>query len=134
MQVASLETSTSYSGRNRFAEADALVFFGDRAIVVQAKSKRLTIEARKGNDLQLKEDFKKAIQSAYDQARRCAEALTLEGFRFVNRSGGEIAISEKPRVVYPICVVSDHYPALAFQARQFLKGRCKRLNPACFSN
>lgn len=64
-----------YKGKNRFAEADALVLYGDRAIVVQAKSKRLTIEARKGNDTKLKDDFKKAIQSAHDQAQLCAEAL-----------------------------------------------------------
>jgi hypothetical protein len=110
-----------YSGKNRVAEADALVLYGDRAIVVQAKSKRLTIEARKGNDLQLKDDFKKAIQSAYDQAHRCAEALMSDGFRFVDASDTEIQIADKPRVVFPLCVVSDHYPALAFQARQFLK-------------
>lgn len=109
-----------YKGKNRFAEADALVLYGDRAIVVQAKSKRLTIEARKGNDLQLKDDFRRAIQNAYDQARLCAEALTNDGFRFVVPSGVEIAIGDKPRVVFPICIVSDHYPALAFQARQFL--------------
>lgn len=110
-----------YKGKNRFAEADTLVLYGDRAIVVQAKSKRLTIEARKGNDRQLKDDFKKAVQDAHDQALLCAQALTNEGFRFVVPSVGEIAIDHKPRIVFPICIVSDHYPALAFQARQFLK-------------
>jgi len=110
-----------YRGKNRFAEADALMLYGDHAIVVQAKSKRLTIEARKGNDLQLKDDFKKAIQSAYDQALNCATALTDESFRFVAQSGDEIEIGDRPRVVFPICIVSDHYPALAFQARQFLE-------------
>ena len=56
-----------YKGKNRFAEADALILYGNRAIILQAKSKRLTIEARKGNDLILKADFKKAVQDAYDQ-------------------------------------------------------------------
>jgi hypothetical protein len=110
-----------YNGKNRIAEADALVLFGDRAIVVQAKSKRLTIEARKGNDLRLKDDFKKAVQDAYGQALLCAEALINDGFRFVAPSGAEVALDHKPRIVFPICIVSDHYPALAFQARQFLK-------------
>ena len=110
-----------WKGKNRIAEVDALVLFGDRAIVVQAKSKRLTIESRKGNDLQLKDDFKKAVQDAYDQALLCAETLTSDGFRFVDLSGTEIGIAHKPRIVFPICIVSDHYPALAFQARQFLK-------------
>ena len=110
-----------YKGKNRIAEADALVLYGDRAIVVQAKSKRLTIEARKGNDLQLKDDFKKSVQNSYDQAQLCAEALTSDGFKFTTPTGEEITIAHKPRVVFPICIVSDHYPALAFQARQFLK-------------
>jgi len=110
-----------YKGKNRFSEADSLVLYGDRAIVIQAKSKRLTIEARKGNDRQLKDDFKMAIQNAYDQSLLCAEALTNDGFRFVAPSGTEIVISDKPKVVFPVCIVSDHYPALAFQARQFLK-------------
>jgi hypothetical protein len=56
-------------------EIDVLVIFGDRVIVLQAKSKRLTLEARKGNDLQIHDDFKKAIQASYDQALICAKAL-----------------------------------------------------------
>lgn len=112
-----------YKGKDRFAEADVLVLYGDRAIVVQAKSKRLTIAARKGNDLQLKDDFKKAIQHAYDQAALCSDALLDERYRFVDSSGNEIAIQNQPKVIYPMCVVSDHYPALAAQARQFLKTR-----------
>ncbi len=116
-----LQNVDIYKGKNRLGEADPLVLYGDRAIVVQAKSKRLTIEARKGNDLKLKDDFKKAIQNAYDQAMLCAEALAGDGFRFVGPSGSVIAISSRPRIVFPICIVSDHYPALAFQARQFLK-------------
>jgi hypothetical protein len=110
-----------YKGKNRFAEADALVLYGDRAIVLQAKSKRLTIEARKGNDFHLKEDFKRAVQDAYDQILLCAGALTSNDFKFVTRSGREIKKIVKPRLIFPVCVVSDHYPALAFQSRQFLK-------------
>lgn len=109
-----------YKGKNRFAEADALVLYGDRAIIVQAKSKRLTIEARKGNDRRLKDDFKKAIQDAYDQTLLCADALGNDGFRFIDQSGDAIVIESKPRIIFPICILADHYPALAFQARQFL--------------
>lgn len=112
-----------YKGKNRYGEADVLVLYGDRAIVVQAKSKRLTIEARKGNNRKLKDDFKKAIQNSCDQALLCAEALTNYGYKFVSSSGVEIEIGDKPRAVFPICIVSDHYPALTFQARQFLKAK-----------
>ena len=54
-------------------EIDVLVIFGNRVIVLQAKSKKLTLEARKGNDRQLQEDFKKAVQDAVDQSFKCAE-------------------------------------------------------------
>lgn len=42
-------------------EIDVLVLFGNRAIVVQTKSKRLTLEARKGNVAQIQSDFQKSI-------------------------------------------------------------------------
>jgi hypothetical protein len=37
--------------------------------------------------------------------------------------GNEIKIPASLSTIYPICVVSDHYPALSFQARQFLKSK-----------
>jgi hypothetical protein len=77
---------------NRLGEIDVLALFGDRTIVLQAKSKRLTLEARRGNDLQLKSDFKTAVQDAYDQAMNCAVALKDPGLRFVASDGIEITI------------------------------------------
>jgi hypothetical protein len=77
----------------------------------------------KGNDLQLRDDFKKAIHDAYDQALLCSEALLNEGFRFVLPSGDPIVFPRRPTKIFPICAVSDHFPALAGQARQFLKIR-----------
>jgi hypothetical protein len=104
----------------RLGEIDVLVVFGDRAIVLQAKSKKLTLEARKGNDLQIKEDFKKSVQDAYDQALVCAKALDDGACRFVPKSGAALEMP-KFEEIYLFCVVSDHYPALTFQARQFLQ-------------
>jgi SEC-C motif len=102
-------------------EIDVLVVFGDRAIVLQAKSKRLTLEARKGNDLRVKDDFEKAIQASYDQALTCSKALIVGKRKLIDKNGNEIKVSTLPKQVFPICIVADHYPALAFQARQFLK-------------
>lgn len=108
---------------NHHGEIDVLVLFGDRAIIVQAKSKKLTIEARKGNDLQLRDDFKKAVQDAYDQAHLCAVALLAGGYRVEEASGRAVQIGVGLRAILPVCVVSDHYPALAFQVRQFLQAQ-----------
>ena len=111
------------SKKEVLSEIDVLVLFGDRAIVLQAKSKKLTLEARKGNDLQLKDDFKKAVQAAVDQAILCAELLSDKSVMLRTKNGMSIPISERLRTIFPVSVVADHYPALAFQAHQFLNFR-----------
>lgn len=109
------------SKKNRAGEIDVLVVFGNRAILLQAKSKKLTIAARKGNDNSLQDDFKKAIQDAYDQAYLCATLLTDKNYKLIDKKGNELKINRSYKEIYPFCVVSDHYPALSFQARQFLE-------------
>jgi hypothetical protein len=105
----------------KVGEIDVLVVFSDRAIVLQAKSKRLTLEARKGNDLQLKDDFKKSVQDSYDQGYSCASLLSDTRYKLIARREGEISIPRTYKEIYILCVVADHYPALTFQARQFLR-------------
>jgi uncharacterized protein YchJ len=107
--------------KKKLGEIDTLVLIADHAIVVQAKSKRLTLLARKGNDLQLQADFKGAVQDACDQAIACSQYLVDGKAILTDASGKRIAIARPIRSVYPLCVVSDHYPALSFQARQFLE-------------
>lgn len=106
---------------NKLGEIDVLVMFGNRAIVLQAKSKRLTLEARRGNDLQIKDDFKKSIQDSSDQAYLCAKLLEEGKCAFRDANGKEVSLPNQLRRIYILCLVSDHYPALGFQARQFLK-------------
>lgn len=110
-----------YKNKNRVTEIDVLVIFSNRAIVLQAKSKKLTIAARKGNDNCLKSDFKKAVQDAYNQAFKSAECLNDTNCQLIDSDGNEIKIDRSFQEIYPFCVVSDHYPSLSFQARQFLK-------------
>jgi len=100
-------------------DIDVLALFGNRAIVVQAKSKKLTLEARKGNDEQIKTDFNMAVQKAYDQGYEAALALLNPTFQFRDSTGQPLQI-QAPKEVFIITVLSDTYPALAFQARQFL--------------
>lgn len=102
-------------------EIDVLVVWGDRAIVVQAKSKRLTLEARKGNDQVIRDDFKKSVQDAYDQAVQCAQRLSDKRFTLTAADGREVVLPYELKEIYVLCVVSDHYPALSFQARKVLK-------------
>ena len=105
----------------KLAEIDVLVLFGNRALVLQAKSKRLTLEARRGNDLQIKDDFKKSIQDSSDQAYRCAKLLEEGRLLFKDVAGITLKLPASLKRIYVICLISDHYPAQSFQARQFLK-------------
>jgi len=100
-------------------EIDNLVLFGNRAIVVQAKSKRLTMEARKGNDGAIQKDFSAGITDAYQQALVCAQHLLRGEKGVVGKDGNPLAIP-KLKKIYLLCLVSDHYPALSFQVGEFL--------------
>jgi len=110
-----------FRGKDIAGEIDVLVLFGDQAVVLQAKSKKLTLEARNGNDLLLQGDFKAAIQDAVGQAYDCAQLLGDLSVVLRTRGGEIVNVPSTPRTVYPVAVVADHYPALAFQARQLLK-------------
>lgn len=109
------------SGRKeKLGEIDVLAIVGDIAILVQAKSKKLTLNARKGNDLQLQTDFKGAVQDACDQAVDCAKHLLAGGGFVADPDGNEIALAANLTKIHPVCVVSEHYPSLTFQAQRFL--------------
>lgn len=111
-------------------EIDVLVECGDRLIVVQAKAKKLTLEARRGNDGQLRKDFAAAIQDSYDQGWLCATAIIDGGCQLLDSQGREIRLRHAPKDIYIFCLLSEHYPALAFQAREFLVYRSSdRIRP-----
>ncbi len=102
------------------AEIDVLVLYGDRALIFQNKSKKLTIDARKGNDLIIKKDFQRGIQSAYDQAILCSKEL-LNSENTVRDSDNQLLKVNRPiKEIFIFCVISEQYPALALQARTFL--------------
>jgi hypothetical protein len=107
-------------GKKTIAEIDILVLFGNRAVIVQAKSKRLTVESRKGNDNQLKNDFKLAIQNSYKQGLSCAKAIQENDIIALDNQSQVIKIHHPLKEVYIFCVLSEHYPALSFQAQQLL--------------
>ncbi len=116
----------------KVGEIDVLVLFGNRAIVLQAKSKRLTLEARRGNDGQIRDDFKKSIQDSCDQAYACARLLGNASYALKDANSKEISIPLTIKEVYVLCVISDHYPALSFQTRQFLKFEATKTMPPPF--
>lgn len=105
----------------KVSDIDVLVVWGNRIVIVQAKSKRLTLESRKGNDQVIRDDFKKAVQMAYDQGVACAKCLLDKRYRLATPDGRKVELPHDIKEIFIFCVVSDHYPALSFQARQFLQ-------------
>ncbi|AMP13363.1 nuclease-related domain-containing protein [Collimonas pratensis] len=110
-----------HRGKDIVGEVDVLVIYGDRLIIVQAKAKKLTIAARKGNDNQLKADFAAAIQDAYDQGWTCANEMLAGGCRLIDDNENEVELPPSVKEIFLFSLVSEHYPALAFQANQSLK-------------
>lgn len=109
-------------------DIDVLALFADRAIVVQAKSKKLTLQAKRGSEAHIREDFQKAVQDAYDQGLKAATALVTAGHAFVDSSGNKLLL---PRIkqAFIVTVVSDHYPALTFQAEEYLSPKVTEAIP-----
>lgn len=101
-------------------EIDVLVVFGKIAVVLQAKSKQLTAAARQGSEKQIRGDFGLAVQEACDQGMSCAQLLLDSSIELIGPGGQTI---ERPDIekVFVVCLVADHYPALAGQVRQYLK-------------
>ncbi len=90
-------------------EIDVLVLYADRALVVQAKSKKLTEEARKGAAGALEADLKKAVNSAYEQAYSCATLLLDGNHQFVV-DGTAIEVPERGiSEVFLLCVTSEFW-------------------------
>lgn len=112
-----------YRGKSRVGEADVLVVFGDRVIVVQAKAKKLTLAARKGNDGQLRKDFAAAIQDACDQGWECANAIVARDCRLEDDKGILVQLPSSIKQVFTLSVVAENYPALAHQAREYLQAQ-----------
>lgn len=102
-------------------DIDLLAVAGNKAVVVQVKSKKLTSLARTGDEEQLRKDFVAAIQDAYDQGRISRGAILNEKVRLIKSDGNEVILDDSINDVYIICVTSDHYPAVMYQTKTFLK-------------
>lgn len=101
-------------------DIDVLAVAGNKAVIVQVKSKRLTELARMGDDDTLAGDFQLAIQNAYNQALLSRQAVLEQTSKLIV-DGKEIHLSEKLDEAYLLCVTLDHYPAVTHQVDVYLK-------------
>ena len=109
----------SRNGRDRDGEVDVLVAYGEFVVVVQAKSKRVTLKARAGDTHALKADFEGAIQAPYRQALDCIE-LIRTGAGCIDKDGKELELDGGSRF-FPVVVLSDHFPASTVLSRRLLE-------------
>ncbi len=107
--------------KKTICEIDVLAVVGNRALVVQAKAKRLTALARQGDDGQIKEDFSLAVQEAYEQGL-ISRRLLLDGqHKLTDHMGNAVDISTSLEDVYILCLTLDHFPALPYMTELFLE-------------
>ena len=104
-------------------EIDLLAVKGNKALVVQAKSKKLTVESRRGDSSSLKKDFQKAVQGAYDQALLSRTAVIGSGFDLTDKEGNAIELEQPINDAYIVCITGDHYPMLPLQTALHLRKR-----------
>ncbi|ETD90457.1 NERD domain-containing protein [Rhodobacter capsulatus] len=121
------ENVTLYNGtKDKAGEIDILVTYGEFVLVVQAKSKRITMQARAGDKAALRRDFRDAIQAPYGQALTCARLIRM-GATCVRPDGTKIDVRRVNRL-FPMVVLSDHFPAVTMLARSLLE-REKQIAP-----
>lgn len=102
------------------SDIDVLALLGNKAIVVQAKSKKLTELAKQGDEKQLRSDFKEGIQKAYEQGLVCRNSILDRHARLISHTGQIVQISEAINDAYILCVTSDEYPAIIHQVDAYL--------------
>jgi len=110
---------TSKKGQDD-TDIDILCILGNKALCVQVKSKKLTQLSRKGDDNQLKKDFKAAIQYAYKQGLVSREKVIENKAKFFDENGKEIILSEEINEAYIMGVTTEEFPSLTPQSHLLL--------------
>ena len=108
-------------GNSDVTDLDTLAFSGNKALIAQCKSKKLTLTAREGDGEAIQKDFMQAVQDAYNQGLKGRDALLADDCQLEDKHGNPIKLPREIDEVYILCVTGDHYPAVISQARVFLQ-------------
>jgi len=114
-----LEWLEASSGK--WFEVDCVIVAGPIAIVLEAKSQRVTPPARRGAGKRLKRDFQETVGASSEQAFRTAKMLehANETAVFRKKGGGEVKISVKGvRRVVTVSVLLDYLPAFTLCSKE----------------
>ena len=100
-------------------DLDVCIVNGNKMLIFQVKSKRLTQLSKKGNIEQFQKDFKQAIQDAHNQATKPIPLILSNSCSLKSSISGEIIDCTQIDEIYSICVVLDNYPAVTTHTRMF---------------
>jgi len=104
------------------SDIDVVAIFDKTAIVVQVKSKKLTALSKKGDIDKIKDDFDKAVESAFLQGVVCKKCIeNHDDYSFTDNN--KIDISDRIKTIestYIVCVVLDGYPAITALSHSLL--------------
>lgn len=104
-------------------EIDILIKFDNKIIIIECKSKSLTLPAKQGNLDQIRNDFADAIQLAYDQNKRAIDYIyACEKADFYQKNGTKISVQkDKINGCYSILITANTYATLATDLSNLLK-------------
>lgn len=102
-------------------DIDVLAIAGNKAVIVQAKSKKLTELSKRGDTDKIKSDFSDAVQKAYDQGLVSRAAIIDHTNTLIDSDGKELKLGEYIDDAYIICLTIDNYPAVTHQVDIYLK-------------
>ena len=116
-------------------DIDVLCIYGNKALCVQIKSKRLTLLSKKGDWISQQNDFKLAVQNAYEQGLICKHALLdTEDKVFVNKeTNKELSSLKSINEVFILCLTTENYPALTSQVSYLLPPKADNQPAIAFS-
>lgn len=109
--------------KKSLGEIDVLVVYANHVLILQAKSKRLRLQAREGHVQALEEDFGKAVRKAADQAFLCAEHVSSAEAILSSPDGRLIPEISPNSIIFTLTTLLDHYPALLYQTFFLLEHR-----------
>lgn len=107
-------------GSRLVAEIDVLAWAGDRAVIVEAKSKGLTASSRQGDDEKIREDFNAAVQAAYEQGLKSREAVLEGRCSLTHDEGKPVPLPESIADAYVLCLTSSPFPVVTNMLDSFL--------------
>ena len=102
-------------------DIDVLALAGNKVVIVQAKSKKLTMASRGGDGESIKRDFQEAVQDAYEQALSSRKAVFEAGSSLTVGEEKLVRLKEIIDEAYLICLTGDHYPAVTTQVESYLQ-------------